>query len=65
MEHYGSFVMTGHDGRRLDYQGLSKDVGKLPTQKNNSDLATGSTAYCIDSGELYIYESLTGQWYKQ
>lgn len=49
----------------MEYWGLSTDIAKLPRGKNNSELSTGSTAYCIDNGELYIYESTTGEWHLQ
>ena len=45
-----------------EYFGLSADVDKLPTY---SDLATGSSAYCVDSGELYMYNASTTEWVKQ
>lgn len=44
------------------YELLSADVGKLPTSDN---LMTGSSAYCIDTGDYYKYEATTKQWYKQ
>ena len=44
------------------YELLSTDVGKLPTSDN---LMTGSSAYCIDTGDYYKYEATTKQWYKQ
>ena len=45
-----------------EYFGLSSDVSKLPVYE---DLATGSNAYCIDSGELYIYNAVGKTWIKQ
>ena len=45
-----------------DYELLSTDFGKLPTSDN---LMTGSSAYCIDTGDYYKYEATTKQWYKQ
>lgn len=44
------------------YELLSTDVDKLPTSDN---LMTGSSAYCIDTGDYYKYEATTKQWYKQ
>ena len=44
------------------YELLSTDFGKLPTSDN---LMTGSSAYCIDTGDYYKYETTTKQWYKQ
>lgn len=46
----------------INYELLSTDVGKLPTSDN---LMTGSSAYCIDTGDYYKYEATTKQWYKQ
>ena len=46
----------------IGYELLSTDVGKLPTSDN---LMTGSSAYCIDTGDYYKYEATTKQWYKQ
>lgn len=40
--------------------GLSADVDKLPT-----NAATGSTFYCIDTQEVYMFEETTKTWYKQ
>lgn len=44
------------------YELLSADVGKLPTSDN---LMTGSSAYCIDTGDFYKYEATTKKWYNQ
>ena len=57
----GSFVaMPGSDKVR-NYSGLSRDVHKLPKY---SDLMTGSSALCIDTGQLFNYESTTKTWYE-
>lgn len=57
----GSFVaMPGSDKVR-NYEGLSADVGKLPKY---DDLETGSSAFCVDTGDLYKYEKTTKTWYK-
>lgn len=45
-----------------NYVGLSTDIGKLPTY---DDLATGSMAYCADTGDEYYYVSSTQTWYKK
>ena len=39
-----------------DYELLSNDFSKLPTSDN---LMTGSSAYCIDTGDYYKYEAIT------
>lgn len=57
----GSFVaMPGSDKVR-NYEGLSADVGKLPKY---DDLETGSSAFCVDTGQLYKYEKTTKTWYE-
>lgn len=56
----GSFVATEVDGNIRNYDGLSKDVEKLPHY-----VETGSSAYCIDTGEIYIYEKSSDTWYLQ
>lgn len=48
--------------QRRSYEGLSADVDKLPAY---DDLLTGSSALCLDTGDLYIYHAGTKQWYKQ
>ena len=70
-ENIGSIVCTSSTNMTLDngiikvlrdYELLSTDVSKLPT---TNELMTGSSAYCIDTSELYKYESTTNKWYKQ
>lgn len=62
---YGSFTdsLINHRSQndRADFYGLESDVGLLPTEGVNS----GSTAYCVDTGNVYIYLSATGRWYLQ
>lgn len=43
------------------YEGLSKDVDKLPHYK---DLSTGSSCLMVDTGDYYKYEKNTDTWYK-
>lgn len=57
----GSFVSTSVSGQIRNYEGLSSDVSKLPKY---DDLQTGSSAFCIDTGDLYKYEKTTKTWYK-
>ena len=45
-----------------EYFGLSTDVAKLPKY---DDLATGSTAYCVDNGALYMYNAAGKTWVSQ
>lgn len=56
----GSWVATSVDGNIRNYDGLSKDVSKLPHY-----VGTGSSAYCDDTGEIYIYEKTSDTWYLQ
>ena len=66
-----SIVCTSSTNMTLDvgivkvlrsYELLSTDFGNLPTSDN---LMTGSSAYCIDTGDYYKYEATTKHWYKQ
>jgi len=45
-----------------EYFGLSTDIDKLPKYE---DLATGSSAYCVDSGDLYMYNADSKTWVQQ
>lgn len=57
----GSFQCTNIDGLKRDYEGFSVDVPKLPKYDN---LGTGSSAMCLDTGDLYKYHAKTKTWYK-
>lgn len=58
----GSLVCTNVPLRGVrKYEGLSKDVDKLPHYKN---LSTGSSCLMVDTGEFYKYEKSTDTWYK-
>ena len=58
----GSLVCTTVPLRGVrKYEGLSKDVDKLPHYK---DLSTGSSCLMVDTGEFYKYEKSTDTWYK-
>lgn len=46
----GSWVCTDARGMVRDYEGLSKDVSKLPHY-----VQSGSSALCLDTSELYEY----------
>lgn len=56
----GSFKATEVNGNIRSYDGLSKDVSKLPHY-----VETGSSAYCDDTGDVYIYEKTSDTWYLQ
>lgn len=55
----GSWVCTGAKGMVRDYEGLSKDILKLPHY-----VQSGSSALCLDTSELYEYHKPTDTWYK-
>lgn len=55
----GSWVATSVSGEVRNYEGLSKDINKLPHY-----CATGSGALCLDTGEYYKFEKTTDTWYK-
>lgn len=57
----GSLVATEVDGNTRSYEGLSKDKNKLPKY---DDLETGSSAFFVDTSEVYEYEKTTKTWYK-
>lgn len=57
----GTFVATSIDGNIRNYEGLSADVLKLPKYDN---LGTGSSAFCVDTGQLFKYEKTTKTWYE-
>lgn len=59
----GSWEYTcGPYDKRRSYQGLSADVSKLPKY---DDLLTGSSALCVDTGDVYLYQKGIKTWYKQ
>lgn len=64
----GSFRCTDVNGLQRSYMGLAKDVTKLPTAAKYpeyKDLATGSSAYCLDTGDFYFYSQSDDVWYAQ
>lgn len=56
----GSWVRTNPEekGMKRDYEGLSKDIGKLPKY-----VATGSSAFCIDTGDILKFHESTKEWH--
>lgn len=55
----GSFVCVESSGNIRKYEGLSKDApDKLPHY-----VASGSTAFCLDTGDFYKYHSQSDTWY--
>ena len=58
----GSFeCVDKEDTNQRNYEGLSADVAKLPTYDN---LEAGSSALCLDTGDLYKYHAKSKTWYK-
>lgn len=58
----GSFVINKQTDNVFEFIGLARDVPKLPKVDS---IGTGSTAYCADSKELYMYEKTSKEWYLQ
>ena len=49
-----------------ELMGLSSGVNKLPTLSYSGvQLKTGSTAFCLDTQDLYIFSAITDTWYSQ
>ncbi len=61
-EHYGSFKIVEVKGNHKMFMGLSDDVSLLPNEMQNT--ITGSSAFCVDTGEVYLYEESTKTWYQ-
>lgn len=57
-----SFVLTEKKGNIYTFYGLSSDIDHLPTVKA---IGTGSIAYFVDDGSLYMYEATTKTWHEQ
>lgn len=55
----GTLVCTSAQGNIRSYEGLAKDVGKLPTY-----VATGSSFLASDTGDYYKFEESTATWNK-
>lgn len=49
---------------QVDYWCLEKDVPNLPNASTNK-LANGSSAYCQDTGNLYMYDEENDKWILQ
>lgn len=41
------------------YVGFSDEIAKLPVR----DVATGSVAFCVDTGDAYMFHVADGQWH--
>lgn len=55
----GSIICTKFSGNIRSYEGLQKDVAKLPTY-----VATGSSCLMVDTGRFYKFEKTTKTWYE-
>jgi len=51
---------TENNGQITNFECLAVDVLSLP-----HDVGTGSTCLVIDTGDIYIFEKTTDQWYEQ
>lgn len=58
---FGSFRTVDNEGYKIHLAGLSKDIGKLPT--TDKQLETGSTAKCLDTGDVYEYSQGSNSWH--
>lgn len=54
----GSFECIKVIGNQRKYQGLSKDLDKLPHY-----VGGGSRAICLDTGDIYFYSEKLDRWY--
>lgn len=61
-EQYGSFKLVEVASNHKTFMGLSSDVTLLPNEMENT--ITGSTAFCVDTGEVYFYEESSKTWYQ-
>ena len=59
----GSIVPVSNVMGVREYRLLSKDLGLL--KSNVTYCGTGSTAYCADTGAVYMFHGETKQWYEQ
>lgn len=64
MENLGNefWTIDTVENLKCRFYGLSSNIDKLP---KNKAIGTGSTAYCIDTSEVYMFFQLNLTWYKQ
>lgn len=55
----GSIVAVEVNGNIRNYNGLAKDVGRLPHYVDS-----GSSCLMLDTGDLYKFLKSTDTWYK-
>lgn len=57
----GSLIFTGGGYNQIaEIEGNSADVSKLPTE-----VKQGSTAYMVDTQDVYKFDETNAQWVKQ
>lgn len=65
-EEYGTFsdsmINVKNRNDRAEFYGLAQDVSLLPT---TDEIASGSVAYCVDTGDIFMYLKATHTWYPQ
>lgn len=49
------------NARKRSYQGMSTDIAKLPKY---DDLLSGSSAICLDTGDVLLYQAGTKTWHQ-
>lgn len=49
-----------------EFYGLASDVADLPVNGTGYKefITTGSTFFCIDSGDTWMFEESSNKWYK-
>ena len=48
-----------------EFYGLEKDVPNLPVNKDGViNIPTSSEFFCIDTGNVYMFEEESNKWYK-
>lgn len=55
----GSLTCVEAHGMARSYEGLNKDLDKLPHY-----VQTGSSCLMVDTGQYYKYEKTTDTWYE-
>ena len=55
----GSIEDTGSNNNQYNFQLYSTDIAKLPT-----DVAAGSSAFVIDTDEVYVFHGQSKTWNK-
>jgi len=56
------WALDSRDGLKCTFYGLSTDIASLPT---DAEIGTGSVAYCVDTGDVYMFYQPTTSWHEQ